>query len=104
MVLEQACLSTLDSRRNLETIWVENMGREGRSPLFLPHHLTQHVKYYMYFLFFFFCFVSFLGPHPQHMQVPRLGVESELQLLVYTTAIPTPHLQPIPQLAETLDP
>ena len=25
--------------------------------------------------FFFFCF---LMPHPQHMEVPRLGVESEL--------------------------
>jgi len=37
-------------------------------------------------LFFFF----FLGPHPWHMDVPR--VESELQLLAYTTAtaIPTP--------------
>ena len=29
-----------------------------------------------------FCFVLFvfLGPHPRHMEVPRLGVESELQL------------------------
>ena len=34
---------------------------------------------------FFFCFCS-LGPHPQHMEVSRLGVESELQLPVYTTA------------------
>ena len=34
-----------------------------------------------------FClFVCFLGPHPWHMEVPRLGVESELQLLAYTTA------------------
>ena len=43
-----------------------------------------------YFLFkkrfFFFCF---LGPHPPHMEVPRLGVESELQRLVYTTATAT---------------
>ena len=30
--------------------------------------------------------VSFLGRHPQLMEVPRLGVESELQLPVYTTA------------------
>ena len=29
----------------------------------------------------FFFFFSFLGPHPQHMEVPRLGVKSELQLL-----------------------
>ena len=34
---------------------------------------------------------AFLGPHPRPMEVPRLGVESELQLLVYTTATATPH-------------
>ena len=28
----------------------------------------------------------FSGPHLQHMQVPRLGVESELKLLAYSTA------------------
>ena len=33
-----------------------------------------------------FCF---LGPHLQHMEVLRLGVESELQLPVYTTATAT---------------
>ena len=37
------------------------------------------------FSFFFFFFV-FLGPHPQHMEVPRLGVQSELQPLAFTTA------------------
>ena len=31
----------------------------------------------------------FLGPHPQHMEVPRLGVKSELQLPAYTTATET---------------
>ena len=34
-------------------------------------------------------FSCFLGPHPQHMEVPRLGVESELQLPAYTTATAT---------------
>ena len=33
-------------------------------------------------------FVS-LGPHPWHMEVPRLGVESELQLPADTTAAAT---------------
>ena len=33
-----------------------------------------------------FLSVYFLGPHPQHMEVPRLGVKLELQLLVYTPA------------------
>ena len=40
----------------------------------------------------FFCFVlfCFLGPSLWHMEVPRLGVESELQLLAYTTATAIP--------------
>ena len=40
----------------------------------------------IFFLFFF------SGPHLRHMEVPRLGVESKLQLPAYTTA------------AEALDP
>ena len=32
----------------------------------------------------------FLGPHPQHMEVPRLRVKSELQLPAYATAIAMP--------------
>ena len=31
----------------------------------------------------------FLRLHPWHMEVPRLGVESELQLLAHTTATET---------------
>ena len=33
---------------------------------------------------FFFFLLCFLGPHPKHMEVPRLGTESELQLPAYT--------------------
>ena len=44
----------------------------------LGAHLSSH---------FFFCF---LGPHLQPVEVPRLGVQSELQLPVYTTATATP--------------
>ena len=36
--------------------------------------------------FFFFLSSVFLGPHLWYMEVPRLGVELELQLLAYTTA------------------
>ena len=36
--------------------------------------------------FFFFFFFFFKGPCLLHMEVPRLGVESELQLLANTTA------------------
>ena len=38
-------------------------------------------------VWFFFLFFCFLGPHPRHMEIPRLGGKSELQLLAYATAI-----------------
>ena len=41
---------------------------------------------FLFFLFFLFCFS---GPHPRPMEVLRLGVKSELQLPVYTTATAT---------------
>ena len=44
----------------------------------------------------FFCvcvFFFFLGPHSKHMEVPRLGVKSELQPLAYTTATATWNLR-----------
>ena len=41
---------------------------------------------YLYLKFYSFFFFLLLGPHPQRMEVPRLGAESELQLLAYTTA------------------
>ena len=59
----------------------------------------------------FFCVcVCILGLHLWHMEVPRLGVESELSLLAYATATATgtagsePCLQPIPQLTAMQDP
>ena len=44
------------------------------------------------FFFFFFLYFVFLGLHPRHMEVPRLGVESGL---AYTTATATPDLSHI---------
>ena len=41
--------------------------------------------------FILFCFVfAFGGPHLWHMEVPRLGVELERQLLAYATATAVP--------------
>ena len=37
-------------------------------------------------------FFAFLGSHMQHMEVPSLGVKSELQLLAYTTVTATQDL------------
>jgi len=47
----------------------------------------------MYVFIYLFTFV-FLGPHLQHMEIPRVGVKSELQLLAYTTATATAPLDP----------
>ena len=38
---------------------------------------------------YIFCLFVFLGPHPWHMEVPRLGDELELQPPAYTTATAT---------------
>ena len=38
---------------------------------------------------FYFLFFAFLGSNPQHMEVPRLGIKSELQLPAYTIATAT---------------
>ena len=40
---------------------------------------------YLFTYLFIYLFI-FLGPHSWHMEVPRLGVESELQLPAYATA------------------
>ena len=49
------------------------------------------------FLFFF----VFLGLHPWHMEVPRLGIESELEPSAYTTATSTPDLSHICDLHQS---
>ena len=73
---------------------------EGVLHLSLPHQkLSKDVEivmqcgnhvdcvYERLFIFFIFVFLSFLGLHPQHMELPRLGVESELQMPAYATAM-----------------
>jgi len=53
--------------------------------------------------FFFFVFLLFLGPLPRHMEVPKLGVESELWPLAYTRGGSELRLRPTPQLTATPD-
>ena len=43
---------------------------------------------FLFFILFYFIF-CFLGPHLRHMEVPRLGVKSDLQLPAYATATAT---------------
>ena len=54
---------------------------------FRIHSLYTHFA--EFFCRLFVCLVFFLGRHLQHMEVPRLGDESGLQLLAYTTATAT---------------
>ena len=51
--------------------------------------LTSHFSISSFFFFFFLFSFVFLGSHPQHTEIPRLGVQSELQLPAYTTATAT---------------
>ena len=52
----------------------------------LHGHNVREIYVCVLFFFFFFFFFAFLEPHPQPMEVPRLGLESELQLPAYTTS------------------
>ena len=51
-----------------------------------------------------FPFPSFLCLHSGHMEVPRLGVKSELQLPAYTTATTTPDPSSICKLCHSSQP
>ena len=49
--------------------------------------LICHHMFYAIFGFLVFClFFFFVGLHLQHMEVPRLGVQSKLRAPAYTTA------------------
>ena len=41
---------------------------------------------YLFLINYYYYYFCFLGPYSWHMEDPRLGVQSELQLLAYTTA------------------
>ena len=50
------------------------------------HNLSFHDLGQDYFVLCIYVLIYFGGQHPRHMEVPRLGVESELHLPAYTTA------------------
>ena len=59
-------------------------------PSFRNSVMCYWFKFTFFFFFFFFFFFLLLGPHPLHMEVPRLGVEWKLQLPAYTTTTAMP--------------
>ena len=56
-------------------------------PLWTPKHVFKTGD-----LSVLFCFPFFLGLHPRHMEVPRLGGQLELQLPAYATVTATSDL------------
>ena len=59
---------------------------------YLAQRFTNLVAHHNYLWIVCLFVFSFLGLHPWHMEVPRLGVKSEPQLPAYTTATATPDL------------
>lgn len=58
----------------------------------LFHFMLCPTLGFLYTIFSFLFFFFILRPYPQHMEVPRLGVELELQLQAYATAKAMPDL------------
>ena len=51
------------------------------APIYFPTNSVQEGSLFKFFfnrIILFFVFLPFLCPLPRHMEVPRLGVESEL--------------------------
>ena len=85
----------------------------SRMAMFLKHGgcgvsapLTKGAPRFHFISFYIYLFIASLGLHLRHKTVPRLGVELELYLLVYTMANTgsEPCLQPTPQLTTRQDP
>ena len=60
---------------------------------FITSYFKCKLSFYFLFILFIYLFIlvflPFLGPLPQHMEVSRLGVESELKPPAYARAIAT---------------
>ena len=86
IVSEFAELLKSKRRYGKREFWItENLKYPGRRA-----RMGQHLSGKWAALSFICLFISFLAPHPQHMEVPRLGVELELQLPAHTTATAAP--------------
>ena len=70
-------------------LWVILSHKIKKSLNLFPVVTNQAVVNSDSFVLVFFC-LCFSVPHSQHMRVPRLGVQWELQLPAYATATATP--------------
>ena len=72
-----------------------------------PNHLLTRTSFLDWYVisslfFFFFFFFCFLEPPLQHMEVPKLGVKWELQLMAYARATATQDLSCVCDLHHSL--
>ena len=89
---------TLDLPKKLHREGSAFLGLGRNCPLaFCSGKFTHQVAFFQTFTYthihtkgFFFLLLRL---HPQHMEVPRLGIESELQLPAYITAMATSDLR-----------
>ena len=65
-----------------------NMNTQTHTWMYTQNSIYSPLSFFLLSLSFFFFFSVFLGPHPRHMEVPRLGIKLELQPLA--TAMPDP--------------
>ena len=63
---------------SLESKLDRKLREKGIFQLNWAFYLFIYLFYYYYFFVFLLLLLLFLGPLPRHMEVPRLGVESEL--------------------------
>ena len=72
----------------VERAWVQGTDHIPITWMGPGFFLSLFLSFFFGFFFrLFVCFVfSFLGLHLQHMEIPRLGVKSELQPLATATA------------------
>ena len=87
MIPYNICLSLSDNSFSTRSLMSIHVVTSGRISFFLMPIITFHCIYICLIV----C-LSFLGPHPWHMEVPRLGVESDPQPQAYAraTAMPDP--------------
>ena len=72
--------------QNLDLMRILRILKEVSTPTFIWFRLVFWYLKSKSSSLLFFIFFGFLGPHLWYMEVPRLGVESELQLPADTTA------------------
>ena len=91
-ILSPHCVSQIFCCYSL--LWMQTLlspteGRQSyQNSLYPQHPKFENCSGTIYWWCNFFSF--FLGMHLRHMEVPRLGVKSELQLLAYSTATAMP--------------